>query len=393
MSEEPTREAVAESRRQNRTTDFSRRGFIGANSAIVLSALAGCIGSSGDGDVTLDPDNPPEEPDSITVRAWGGVWQDSVEEAIAEPFTEDTGIDVEFDNTERTVMQGDIRTAIEQDREPAVNVMWTVEPAAHEEYRMDLGYPLEPDIVTNHEELFDSAIPNVDDSLPYISLYSYTYALCYNEESLEEVHGSEEPMDSWAALKDDQWENEFAIDANGNGFFPVLSEFADTPLDSDDLDPIWDELEAFEPSIGLLGDDPTLTEGIRTGEVSVAAMLMNNVYEAYEEGEPIGWTIPEEGATVRSDSMYTPRNQSESELYWSQEFINYAADADVQTEWTELLGLPMTNSNTDPLDYMEEDPAYPTSEEDYDGLLTVDLDVYAENSSEWFETFNNTVGS
>jgi len=370
-----------------------RRRVLRASSIAGLGALAGCLdGSGADPEVELDPDNPPEEPDSITVRAWGGVWEGSVEEAIVEPFTEDTGIDVNFDNTDRTVMQGDIRTAIQQDREPPVNVMWTVQPAAHEEYRMDLGFPLDPEIVTNSEDLFDDAIPDADDSLPYISLYTYTYAMCYNEERLEEVTGSSDPPATWEELKDEQWENEFGIDNNGNGFWPVFSELSGTPLDSDDLDPVYDQVDAFEPTIGLLGDDPTLTEGVRTGEVSVATMLMNNIFEAYQDGEPLGWHIPEEGATVRSDSMYTPRNQSESELYWSQVFINYAADAEIQTQWTELLGLPMTNINTEPLDYMRDDPAYPTDEEDFDALLTVDQDVYAENSSDWFETFNNTVG-
>ncbi|WP_165872098.1 ABC transporter substrate-binding protein [Natrarchaeobius halalkaliphilus] len=389
---------------QNGIDVGSRRAFLGLGSAAALGSLAGCLGDddngngngNGNGGATDDSgagDDEPEKPDQITVRAWGGVWEGSLEESIAEPFTEETGIDVQFDNTDRTVMQGDIRTAIQQDREPPVNVMWTVEPAAHEEYRMDLAEPLDESIVTNIDEMFNHAIPDVDDSIPYLTLYSYTYALSYNEDALEDITGSSEPPESWNDIKSDEFENAFGQYDNAYGFWPVFSELSDTPLDSDDLSAVYDEIEEFEPTIGHIGDDTSLTEQIREGEIACAPLIMNNLLDAYEDGEPVGWTLPEEGATLRGDSMYTPQNQSESELYWSQVFINFAAAAEHQSEWTESLGLPMTNSNTEPMDYMIDDPSYPTDEEDFETLLTVDLDVYAEESPEWFEEFNIIMGA
>ena len=371
----------------NSTYRPSRRAMLSAGSAALVSGVAGCLGGNGNGN------GEPEKPDSITVRAWGGIWEGSLAEHVGDAFTEDTGIEVQYDNTDRTVMQGDIRTAIQQDREPPVNVMWTVEPALHEEYLMDLAEPLDPDIVTNLDEMFDLAIPDVDGDLPYVVLYSYTYSLSYNEEALEEVTGSTEPPESWTDFLDEQFENEFSQYDNGYGFWPVLSELTDTPLGADDLQPVYDQLEAFRPSIGHIGDDTSLTQQIREGEVAAGPLLMNNLREAFEEGEPVGWTIPEEGATAWGDGMYTPRNQSESELYWSQVFINYACAAENQEGWTGGLSLPMLNSNVEPLDYMVDDPAYPTSEEDFENLLTVDLDVYTERKSELYEEFNVIMGS
>ncbi|RQH02464.1 extracellular solute-binding protein [Natrarchaeobius oligotrophus] len=400
----------ATTRGANRT---SRRAVLGAGSAALVSGLAGCVGGNGNGNGNgvgngngngngngasgsdaLDPDNPPEEPDSITVRAWGGVWEGSLAEHVGDAFTEETGIDVVYDNTDRTVMQGDIRTAIQQDREPPVNVNWTVEPALHEEYRMGLAEPLHPDIVTNSAEMFDLAIPDVDeDWLPYLVLYSYTYALSYNEEAMERAHGTTEPPEAWADFQSDEFENEFGQYDNGYGFWPVFSEISGTPIDADDLDPLFDTVEDFEPSIGHIGDDTSLTENIREGEIAGAPLIMNNLFEAYQDGEPVGWTIPEEGATAWGDGMYTPVNQSESELYWSQVFINYASAAENQEGWTEGLALPMLNQNVDPMDYMEDDPAYPTNEDDFDNLLTVDMDTYTEVSSSLYEEFDLIMGA
>ncbi len=386
----------APSRRAVLSETASRRTVLSMSSAALVAALAGCTGDDDNGFATaddLDPDSPPEEPDSITVRAWGGVWQGSLEEHVGATFTEETGIDVEYDNTDRTVMQGDIRTAIEQDRETPVNVMWTVEPSLHEEFLMELSEPLHPDIITNVGQMFDRAVPSVDqEMLPYVVLYSYTYALSYNEEAMERAHGTTEPPASWTGFLESDFEGEFGQYSNGYGFWPVLSELTDTPLNAEDLQPIYDQLEEFVPSIGHIGDDTSLTQNIREGEVAGGPLLMNNLFEAFQEGEPVNWTIPEEGATVWGDGMYTPKNQSESELYWSQVFIDYAMAAENQEGWTGGLSLPMLNSNVEPLDYMTGDPAFPTSESDFDQLLTVDLSTYTEKKSDMYEEFNIIMG-
>jgi len=382
-----------------------RRDFLLGGSAVLLGSLAGCSGggsetsttgdttdsSDGNGGQTTDTSTP-SKPDSITVRAWGGSWQESVEKSIAEPFTNDTGIDVEFDNTDRTVMQGKIRTAIQQDRKPPVNVQWTTVTAAHKEYNYELANPLDPSIVDNIDNMFDVAVPDVDGNPPYLSMYSYTYALCYNEDELESLQGNTEPVSSWNDLKQDMYSNALGVYDNGYGLHPVLATLSGTELDSGNYGPMWEQLRQLNPSIGLIGDDTNLTQGITEGEVAYAQLLVNNIVDAKRnEDKPVDWSIPEEGTTAWQDSMYTPKNQSESETYWSQVFINYAASTDVQTDWTKTLNLPMLNQDAEPQDWMAEDPAFPTTQEELDNLLTPDPGVYVENSSAWYEEFNKII--
>jgi len=50
--------------------------------------------------------------------ARGARWQDNLDEYVAKPFTDSTGIDVEFDNSTEEEMQGKIWTAVRQDRQP-----------------------------------------------------------------------------------------------------------------------------------------------------------------------------------------------------------------------------------------------------------------------------------
>jgi putative spermidine/putrescine transport system substrate-binding protein len=401
----------------DRTGTYSRRRVLAGGSAALLAGVAGCSGgggggggdggdtateteteSGGDGGATTTTTSQsmsePEKPDSITVRAWGGTWEESVRKSIAEPFTSDTGIDVEFDNTDRTVMQGKIRTAIQQDRAPPVNVMWTTVTAAHKEYEFGLANPLDPEIVDNLDLMFDLATPDVDGNPPYLSMYSYTYALCYNEEELQSLQGNTDPVGSWTDLTDSMYEGNLGVYDNGYGLHPVLAALADVDLGSGNYGPMWDQLEAFAPSVGLVGDDTNLTQGITEGEVAYAQLLVNNIVDAVRnQDEPLGWTIPEEGTTAWQDSMYTPKNQDESHTYWSQVFINYAASTDVQTDWTTTLNLPMLNQDAEPQEWMAEDPAFPTTQEELDNLITPDPGVYVENSSTWYDQFSQIISA
>ncbi|MFW6385013.1 MAG: ABC transporter substrate-binding protein [Halodesulfurarchaeum sp.] len=372
----------------------SRRSFLlGSSAAIVGTALAGCAGGGDGGGETGNGE--PEKPDSITVRAWGGVWQESLASAIGDPFTEETGIDVTYDNTDIQVTANKIRSAVEQEREPPVNVNWSIVAFVHREYRQDLAAPLDPEIITHADELLPMARPDVDGDLPYIGLYPYTYALTYNEETLEEVQGSSEPVSSWEELWDEQFEDWIGIynDPPGDGLYPVLAELAGVELGpAEEMEPMWDLVRDLEPNIGFLGSDSSIPQNLQEGEIAYAAgYLPNNLLGPIDEGAPLGWTIPEEGAAVRMDCMYTPKNQPSEEEYWSQQFVDFALREENQRNWMEGLQVPMFNENVEPLEWMEGDPAFPTTEAEIDALLQTDLDVYTEYSPEWFERFSQIV--
>lgn len=381
---------------RNQTRGPSRRAVLAGSAVTLGTGLAGCLG--GDDDESdpveeLDPDNPPEKPDSITVRAWGGVWEESLDSSVAQPFTEETGIEVNFDNTHESEMRTQIRTAIDQDREPPVNVDWTTDKDGHRAYREGSPVALHPDIISNKTEMRDMATPDTDDGLiPYLSLFSYTYSLCYNEEVIEDEHGDSTPARSWEELIDSSYEGDLGVYENGHGVYRIISALSNVALESeaddDVMDPFWETMQDFEPAVGLIADDTRLTEGILEGDVPYSCMLPNNIVDARDDGEPVDWIVPEEGAAVQTDIMYTPQNQSHSELYWAQEFVNMAADADAQTNWTESLGLPMLNTNADPADWMVDDPAFPTDDADFDNLLSLDPDLWARHSSGWIEEFN-----
>lgn len=393
---ESTTDSTASSRR-------SRRAFIAAAGAASVIGLAGCSGdgqddpgTDGDGadtdggtTGTSTESGEPEKPDSLTVRAWGGAWQDNLDEYVSQPFTEETGIAVEYDNSSEDQMQAQIRTALQQDREPPIDVQWSLTKTSYQSYELELIEPLDTEVVPNVTELLDASQPQVDGvEWPFVNLYSYTYALTYNTDQVDS-----EP-ESWSTWWDDEWENDIGLYPSGHGVTPVIAEMTDTELGPvDEMEPVWEEYRALRPNVGTIGEDSQLTQNLRQGEVSMAVMLPANIVNAQDEGAPVDYTIPEEGARAGRDTMWIPRGMSESATYWGQKYIDTAASSANIGPWCVNLGVAPLHADAEIPEWMEEDVAFPTSEDQFNQMITPSLEVLTEHEPDWESRVNEIMGS
>ena len=378
------------------TGPVSRRKLLATTGGALVVGLAGCSGGSDGNDGSDGSDSgstdggmeTPEKPDSLTVRAWGGTWQENLNTYVAEPFTEETGIDIEFDNPTEEKMQGKIRTAVNQDRKPPVNVNWSLTKTSMRSYQMGLMEPMDLETVPNLEGLLAAGQPEIEDAeWPFVNLYSYTYSLTYNTDEVDS-----EPT-SWMTWWDDQWENDIGLYPGGHGITPLLGKITDTELGpADQMTPIWDMYRDLKPNVQMVGDDSTLTQNLRQGEIAMAVMLPANIANAQDDGAPVDYTIPEEGARVGRDTMYTPKGQSESETYWGQKFINTACAAENIGPWCENLGVAPLHPEADIPQWMVDSVAFPTSEEQFNQMITVPLDTYVEYGSAWESKVNEIMG-
>ncbi len=362
---------------------FSRRAFIGTAGAASVMALAGC-GGDGGGSST---DGGPAKPDSLTVRAWGGAWQENLQSEVAEPFTEETGIEIEYDNTSEEVMQGQIRTALNQNRAPPVNVNWSTTLQSYKAADAGLMVPLDTDVATNLSGLLPAAQPNIGDAeWPFVSLYSYVYSLTYNTDKVDSA------PTSWEELWGNGWSDGLGFYQGGTGFVPVLAKLAGEELDGD-MSATWDRLRDLSGNVGLIGDDDQLTTNLIDGEISGGTLIAANTYNAIQDDQPVDYTVPDEGAVAKRDAMYTPKGQEDNHIHWGQMFIDYAAKADINGPWSEGLGVAPLNGDATVPDWMAESEMFPTSEEQFNSMITVDPANYVENSSYWSSQFNEITQS
>jgi putative spermidine/putrescine transport system substrate-binding protein len=391
------------------STPITRRTFIATTGAASTVGLAGCSGGGGGGGGggesteaesgsggesggttgTMSGSGEPEKPDSLTVRAWGGAWQDNLDQYVSQPFTEETGIEIEYDNASEDQIQAQIRTALQQNREPPVNVQWSLTKTSYQSYQLELIDPLDTEVVPNVTELLGAAQPQVDGAdWPFVNLYSYTYALTYNTDQV-----SSEPT-SWSTWWDDEWENDIGLYPSGHGVTPVIAEMTDTEMGPvEEMGPVWEQYRELKPNVGTIGEDSQLTQSLRQGEVSMAVMLPANIVNAQDEGAPVDYTIPDEGARAGRDTMWIPKGQSESERYWGQKYINTAASPANIGPWCVNLGVAPLSADADVPDWMAEDVAFPTDEEQFNQMITPPLDVLTEHEPDWESRVNEIMGS
>jgi putative spermidine/putrescine transport system substrate-binding protein len=401
-------------RESDRDTDgrsnIGRRRFLTSAGAVSAIAFAGCSGGSGGGggsteestDEDMNTDSGdggssggtteqssiPPKPDSITVRAWGGAWQENLDEYVSTPFTEETGIPVEYDNSSEDEMQAKIRTALQQDRAPPVDVQWSLTKTSFQSLQLELISPIDTDIVPNVSNLLDASKPMAESAeWPFVNLYSYTYALTYNTEELES-----EPT-SWDIMWEDQRENDIGLYPSGHGITPLIAEMTDTPLGPvEEMETVWDRYRELKPNVGVIGEDSELIQNLRQGEVAMSVMLPANIVNAQDDGAPVDYTIPEFGARAGRDTMWIPKNLDESRSYWGQKFINTAASGENIGPWCRNLGVAPLHPDADVPEWMAEDTAFPTNEEQFSQMIVPPLDAMIEYEPEWEQKVNEIMG-
>src|SRR5690625_3501429 len=94
---------------------MSKRFYMVSALLLLLAIFTAACG--GDGEATSDEDSSKGETDSITFVAWGGTTQEAQEEAWGVPFTEETGIKVNSDNTDYGMFKAMVESG---------NVVWDV---------------------------------------------------------------------------------------------------------------------------------------------------------------------------------------------------------------------------------------------------------------------------
>jgi putative spermidine/putrescine transport system substrate-binding protein len=331
-----------------------------------------------------------EKPAELIVRAWGGVWVDSLDQGVSQSFTEATGIAVRHDLTEDNEIQPKIWAAVDQGRVPPLHVYWDTTTNATKSALRGVCDPLTTDTVPNLEGLLPAAQPAGLEGFPLVNVYSYVYVLAYRDEAFPDG-----PPDSWAVMVDPRFKGRVALYDDGIGFEPVAvvmggGSLADIP---DNMQPAWDFYEKLKAQEPLLGEDPDFTSWFQQGEIDVACTIISNARAARQSGIAVSWTVPKEGAKVDTDALWVPKSLPENEAYWAKRYVNHALAPAQMEAWCNGLGLPPLRAGLKGPDDLAGDPAYPTSEEDFERLLSIPTPILVEHQKDWFAKFNEIMQS
>lgn len=311
------------------TGQTGRRKFLrtvtAAGGAMTLGGLAGCT------DI-IDGDD-----DTLTVAVYGGIFHDVLTDVLIEPFEETVDYDVEAEEqptAEEALAQ--YSSGVDAGDAPVdVAIMSTV--GVLRGLNDDLWHIWEDEgDFENLQYVSDDLVEERDGGIASVGALSWYINLVQNTDVYEE------PIDSWEALWDDEYEDSLGLLglASNSFLLDVTAEvhFGGTEIleDRDGVLEVFDKLEEVTDQVNFwYENEAEFQDRLREGEVP-AGMLYSDITRVMEvEGDPVQSNFVEEGSILDSGSWVTLTTSDM--LDEAQEFIDYASQPSVQDAVSEDL--------------------------------------------------------
>jgi len=353
------------------TTTIRTRLALVAGVAVTTLVLAGCSSSSGEADA-----------DTITVSTFPfGV--EEFQEAVIDPFTEETGIEVVVDTGSNSDRLSQLQLA---GGEPEVDVMLI------SDYYAALG---------QEDELFQqvdaSDVPSLDEIADFATEEeyvgpAYSYQLNGTLYSTDELSADEAA--SWSLYGDDALAGRVAlpdisVTAGQLMVSGVADEYGDGPYD---IDAALDQLGEWAPGVLQFYSSSTeVTNLLTQGEIVAADSLSGFATDLVASGEPVAWTAPETGRYMATNRAMIPTGAANVD--GAERFIDYLLSADAQTASAEIVGdLPVNPAATVP-DTIEAVVGDIAADPVAAGYSTLDPTELVPTRSEWVDRFAREVTS
>ncbi|WP_440772235.1 extracellular solute-binding protein [Natronorubrum sp. DTA28] len=307
---------------------YGRRTFLrttaATGSAAAIGGLAGCTGF-------LDDD------ETLTVAVYGGVFQDVMDDVLFEPFNEEVDFEAESQEqptAEEALSQYD--SAVGAGEAPVdVAIMSTV--GVLRGLNSDLWHIWDDeDAFENLQYISDDLVEEREGGIASIGALSWYINLVQNTEVFED------PIDSWEALWDDEYEDQMGLlGLASNSFLLDITaevQFGGQEIleDRDGVEEVFEELEGVTDQANFwYENEAEFQQRLRDAEVP-AGMLYSDITKVMQEdGAPVRSNFVEEGSVIDSGSwvVLEPSGMVEE----AQQFIDYASRPEVQDRLAEDL--------------------------------------------------------
>ncbi len=310
------------------SNSYGRRTFLrttaATGSAAAIGGLAGCTGF-------LDDD------DTLTVAVYGGVFQEVMDDVLFEPFNEEVDFEAESQEqptAEEALSQYD--SAVGAGEAPVdVAIMSTV--GVLRGLNSELWHIWDDeDAFENLQYISDDLVEEREGGIASIGALSWYINLVQNTDVFEE------PIDSWEALWDDEYEDQLGLlGLASNSFLLDITaevQFGGQEIleDRDGVEEVFEELEGITDQANFwYENEAEFQQRLRDAEVP-AGMLYSDITKVMQEdGAPVQSNFVEEGSVIDSGSwvVLEPSEMVEE----AQQFIDYASRPEVQDRLAEDL--------------------------------------------------------
>ena len=354
------------------STARKRSITLAAGFAATALVLAGCSSAA---DESSDTDAK-----SIVVSTFPfGV--EEFQEAIFDPFTEATGIEVVVETGSNADRLSKLQLA---DGDPGIDVMLISDYYAALGQEDDLFQKFDATDVPNLENIADFAVEDAYDGP------AYSYQLNGTLYNTDEVSADE--ASDWNLYANPDYAGrlalpDIAVTAGQLAVSGVGEAYGDGPYD---IDTALSTMADWAPGILQFYSSSTeVTNLLTQGEIVAADSLSGFATSLVASGEPVAWTAPTEGRYMATNRAMIPTGAENVD--GAYEFIDYLLSVEAQTASADLVGdLPVNLEATIPssiVDVVGDIASDPIAA----GYSTLDPTELVPTRAEWVDRFAREV--
>lgn len=251
----------------------------------------------------------------LTVATYGGEWGAAMQDCIITPFAAQAGVTV---TPEPGVSAVTLSKLEQQKSNPVIDVAWMDGGVSELAAAAGVLEGLKTDRVSNISGMLDQGIyRNEDGDIFAVSTGYYSLGLAYNTDDLDE-----KPQ-SWYDL----WRPEYA----GAVTFPSPSNAMGVPfivhvaeLEGGGVEDVQKGLNRLsEMDVAAYFDTAgSATNLFQSGEAMIGAHYASSVFSMKEQGLPVEFVVPEEGAIGGDIRLHLVAGTPRKEV--AEDFINFA---------------------------------------------------------------------
>jgi len=320
--------------------------------------------------------------DTVVFAGFGGSIQQIVEKEILPQFTKETGVKVVYLSGSADKLFAQVQAAAGR---PDIDVVWT-NPTTH----------VRGKALNLFAKLDESAAPNIRAVFPRfkdpdgigVGMGVNPFGLTYNKKIFAEKGFP--PPTSWNDLWDPKYRGHVAvynIDLAFTSFWlPALAKSMNTTTDK--MDPVFAKLATLKPNLVAI---PTNTAEMSTlfqqGAVWLAVNTNARTYQMRDDGMPLEWVAPKEGAVEFMNYFDVPKGAPHANAAIA--LVNYLLQPDVQKKLAQKLYFGPVVQDLDLGEQIQRETYYSPSALNL--LVPVDATDLAQKMPVWTKRWNAEV--
>jgi putative spermidine/putrescine transport system substrate-binding protein len=312
----------------------------------------------------------------LTLATWGGSYADAFNATMNDPFTEKTGHTVKIIPG---VSLSNYKLIAAQRDNPQIDLVMLSTLQAIRASKEGLFEALDESEIPNVKNVVDSAVMKTSDGkYLHAGMWGDTVVLAYRHDL------APFEITSWLDLWDPRLKGKVAVSSpktQESSFLLIINKIVGG--NENNVDPGFKKIKELGDNLVAVATDNAMQKRLLAqGEAWVVPMEISAVKSIIEEGLPVKWVAPKEGAYVEAGMIAVVKNAPNLEA--AIEYMNFILSNEILMGSAEAIGLA-------PLTRMVAKGEYALSADDMARLNTFDADIVNKNLGAWIERWQRDI--